>query len=46
MVEKLKKTFFNSGIGEMLLTNLSNAFDCLKDDLLIAKLALYRFDQS
>lgn len=46
MVEKLKKTFYNSGIGEMLLSDLSKAFDCLKDDLLIVKLAVYRFDQS
>ena len=45
MVEKLKKSLDNSGVGGMLLTNLSKAFDCLRHDLLIAKLAAYGFDQ-
>ena len=45
MVEKLKKGLDNSGVGGMLLTDLSKAFDCLRHDLLIAKLAAYGFDQ-
>ena len=45
MVEKLKKILDNSGVGGMLLTDLSKPFDCLRHDLLIAKLAGYGFDQ-
>ena len=45
MVEKLKKGLDNSGLGGMLLTGLSKAFGCLRQDLLIAKLATYGFDQ-
>ena len=46
MVEQLKKkSLDNSGIGEMLLIDLSKEFDCLRHDLSIAKLAAYSFDQ-
>ena len=45
IVEKLKKSFDNSGVVRMLLTDLSKAFDCLRYNLLITKLAAYSFDQ-
>ena len=45
MVEKLKKSLDNSGVGGMLLTDLSKTSDCLRHDLLIAKLAAHGFDQ-
>ena len=46
MVEKLKKSLDNRGVGGILLTDLSKAFDCLRYNLLIAKLAAYGFDQT
>ena len=45
MAEKLKKSLGNNGVSGMLLTDLSKIFDCLRDDLLIARLAAYGFDQ-
>ena len=45
MLEKLKKSLDNSEAGEMLLTDLSKTFGCLRNDLLIAKLTPYGFDQ-
>ena len=45
LVEKLKKSLDNSGVGGMLLTDLSKTFGYLRNDLLIAKLAAYGFDQ-
>ena len=44
MVEKSKETFDKGGLGGALLTDLSKAFDCIKQDLLIGKLAAYGFD--
>ena len=44
MVEKFKKSLENSGVGGMLLTDLSKAFGCLRHDLLIAKPVAYDFD--
>ena len=44
MVEKQKKCSDNSGVGEMLLTDLLKALDCLRHDSLIAELATYGFD--
>ena len=43
MVEKLKKCLENKGYTWILLTDLSNAFDCLIHDLLQAKLHAYGF---
>ena len=39
MVEKFKKNLDNSGVGGMVVTDLSKACDCLRQDLLISKLA-------
>jgi hypothetical protein len=43
MVEKWRETLDNDGACGALLTDLSKAFDCLKHDLLIAKLSAYGF---
>ena len=45
IVEKMKKSLGNCVVGGLLLTDLSKGFDCLRHDLLIAKLTAYGFDQ-
>ena len=45
MVEKLKKSLDNRGVGGMLLTDLSNEFVFLTHSLSVAKLAAYSFGQ-
>ena len=44
MVEKWKETLDKDGLGGALITDLSKAFDCIKNALLIAQLATYGFD--
>ena len=44
MLEDIKKNRDKGNASGMILTDLSKAFDCLKHDLLIAKLNAYRFN--
>ena len=44
MVEKRRQCLDNRGVSGALLTDLSNASDCILHDHLIAKLAAYGFD--
>ena len=44
MIEKLKSALDKNEYCGTLLTDLSKAFDCVKHDLLIAKLHAYNFD--
>ena len=46
MIESFKKALDNRLLAGAILTDLSKAFDCLKHDLLIAKLNAYGFDNS
>ena len=44
MVDICKEILDKGGLGGALLTDLSEAFDCIKHDFLIANPAAYRFD--
>ena len=46
MINKWKKAMDSGKLAGALLTDLSNAFDCLNHELLIAKLEAYGFHQS
>ena len=42
VIEKIRKTLDSKGVASMISMDLSNAFDCMPHDLLIAKLASRR----
>ena len=46
MTEKIKKSLDQRGGYAALLKDLSEAFDCLPHDLMIAKLHAYRFEKA
>ena len=45
LFQSLKKELDNSGLVGTILMDLSNAYDCLPHDLLIAKLEAYSLDK-
>ena len=46
MIERILKSFDNKECCGLLLTDLSKAFDCVKHDLLIAKMNAFNFDNN
>ena len=46
MIEIMKRALDNRECCSILFTDLSKAFDCVKHDLLIAKMHAYNFDHS
>ena len=46
LIETCNKLIDNGGVAGAVLTDLSNAFDCLNHELLIAKLNVYGFSGS
>ena len=42
----MEKTLDGQGTAGAILTDLSKAFDCLNQNLLLAKMEAYRFDKS
>ena len=46
MIERIKKALDNKECRGLLLPDLLNAFECVKHDLLIAKMNAYNFDNN
>ena len=45
MVEKIRKTGYSKGVFAAVSTDLPKAFDCISDELQLAKLYAYGFDK-
>ena len=44
IIKKWKKSIVNGRVNEAVMSNLSKAFDSIRHNLIIAKLAAFRFD--
>ena len=45
MIDMWRKALDEKKVGGAIITNLSKAFDCLSNELLIAKVQTYGFDE-
>ena len=46
IIETIRKTRNNHGVFAAVMTDLSKTFDCIYDELLVAKLNAYGFDET